>query len=411
MFKQPPSRNHRSKGFKVKRFLHISVLFAICFWLVYQVKHSHDKKKTFDESNGKISTTTHINDEIVNFGRKGLHPRFEEMTMYNDKHDEEEAEEEETGGGEQEDNKHEEEEQDPEQEEDKEDEGRGGGDDEIDERDQEKSEVEVEHEEDLIDEGKEREEGDEKEIEEKDVEDKDSHSQDETENHDGGSRNAHEAREEQYRADDASSAVTHETESANTENERGKTENSSENTEMNIQEVDNEVNNGEEMTIGQNTADNSVLSSTMTMESNSNISMEQDTESGNSSVEIGTEAKNAVGDHSSSASNNSNFDSNIVTSNDNENAEVATVDSNFSTTSGEDIDATQNEKSAVGNEANEKDESSDSFKPENLDEFHQDLVDFSDSNIQLEEKDVRTDLDTLPEIRTEGSDNEDAAAE
>lgn len=409
MFKQSPSRNHRSKGFKVKRFLHISVLFAICFWLVYQVKHSHDKKKAFDESNGKISTPTHINDEIVNFGRKGLHPRFEEMTMDNDKHDEEEAEEEEIGGGEQEDNKHEEEEQDPEQEEDKEGEGRGGGDDEIDERDQVKSEVEVEHEEDLIDEGKEREEGDEKEIEEKDVEDKDS--QDETENHDGGSRNAHEAREEQYRADDASSAVTHETESANTENERGKIENSSKNTEMNIQEVDNEVNNGEEMTKGQNTTNNSVLSSTMTMESNSNISMEQDTESGNSSVEIGTEAKNAVGDHSSSASNNSNFDSNVVTSNDNENAEVATVGSNFSTTSGEDTNATQNEKSAVGNETNEKDESSDSFKTENLDEFHPDLVDFSDSDIQLEEKDVRTDLDTLPEIGTEGSDNEDAAAE
>lgn len=85
MLKHSPSRNHRSKGFKVKRFLRISVLLAICFWLVYQVKHSHDKKKLLDESNAKSSTTTHHNDDIMNFGRKGLHPRFEETTKENEK--------------------------------------------------------------------------------------------------------------------------------------------------------------------------------------------------------------------------------------------------------------------------------------------------------------------------------------
>ena len=114
MYKQSPGRNHRSKGIKVKRTLQICVLLAVCFWLIYQVKHSHDKKKAFDEHDAKISQTTHVPDEILKFGRKDLHPRLEETATKNEKHDEEEEveeEEEEETGGEEEENKHEDEEQ------------------------------------------------------------------------------------------------------------------------------------------------------------------------------------------------------------------------------------------------------------------------------------------------------------
>ena len=75
------------------------------------------------------------------------------------------------------------------------------------------------------------------------------------------------------------------------------------------------------------------------------------------------------------------------------------------------IDATQNENSDTGNVTDETDENSVSYsKPEDADEVHHDPIDSSDPSMTLE-KDVRTDLDTLPEIRTEGSNDEEAAAE
>ncbi|PQQ10772.1 neurofilament medium polypeptide [Prunus yedoensis var. nudiflora] len=54
MLKQSPSRNQRSKGFKVKHALQMFLLLAICIWLLYQLKHSHDKK-AYEESSAKIS--------------------------------------------------------------------------------------------------------------------------------------------------------------------------------------------------------------------------------------------------------------------------------------------------------------------------------------------------------------------
>lgn len=213
MFRSP-SRIQRSKGFKVKHALQICLLLAVCFWLIYQVKHSHDKKKEFEENDAKLSLNTQGGIERMKFGRKDLQPR-EEATKI-DKHMEEENEEEEEAGGiEEEGSKHDEEQEEEESKADeREDEGRGGGDDEIDENDQDRAEGEPDHEEEFIDEDKEKdEEGDEKESREKENEEKDDLSENEKEidgqDHDGGSRNDHEAREEHYKADDASSAVAH----------------------------------------------------------------------------------------------------------------------------------------------------------------------------------------------------------
>lgn len=226
MFRSP-SRNARSKGFKVKHVLQICLLLAVCFWLIYQVKHSHDKNKEFDANDVKVSSNTQAGNEVVKFGRKDLHPRIDEPKS--EKHGEEEnEEEEEAGGAEEEESKHDEE---PEEEEETKhfeeqeeeeskvdervDEGRGDGDDEIDENDQDRAEGESDHEEETLDEEKEREEeGDEKESGEKESEEKEvseNEKEMDDQDHDDGSRNAHEAREEQYKADDASSAVAHDT--------------------------------------------------------------------------------------------------------------------------------------------------------------------------------------------------------
>ncbi|KAJ7967617.1 dentin sialophosphoprotein-like [Quillaja saponaria] len=232
MIKRLPSRNNRSKGVKLKHVLQICLLLGVCFWLIYQVKHSHDKKKEYEEKDAKTSVRTQSDDHILKFGRKDL-PRVDEVTNKNEEEEEDETvgEVEENKHGErEEDNKNEAEEQEEEnhhdveeqEEEEKkseetEDGGRGGGDDEIDEKEQEKSEAEADRDEEFIGEEKEKEEGGEKETENSE----DGEKEGSVEN-----QNAHEAREEHYKGDDASSAVAHDTNTVNTETEKVSSENS-----------------------------------------------------------------------------------------------------------------------------------------------------------------------------------------
>ncbi|KAG9440016.1 hypothetical protein H6P81_020181 [Aristolochia fimbriata] len=223
MFRQA-SRNQRSKGLKVKHVVQICLLLAVCFWLLYQVKHSHDKKKAFDESNAKLSVNLQQRDDILKFGRKDLNERDGVSTsVIEQQHVDEENEEEDE-------NKHEEAED-----EGREDERRGGGDDEIDERDQEKSIEESGHREEFEDEEKDEEEIKEKEEKEEEEPGKQENEEEEekkeneeeaekkeheegeenkeiAENEDSEERkeNSHEAREAQYNGDDASSAVVKE---------------------------------------------------------------------------------------------------------------------------------------------------------------------------------------------------------
>uniref|UniRef100_A0A2P2JJR1 Myb-like protein X n=1 Tax=Rhizophora mucronata TaxID=61149 RepID=A0A2P2JJR1_RHIMU len=244
MIKRTPNRNSRSRGIKVTHVLQVCLLLGVCFWLIYQVKHSHDKKKEFDEKDAKASIKAQSADEVLRFGRKGLHPHVQEASR-NEKHEEDEEEEklgqegmnreeenkhdqeqemdeEETkhegehkGGNKHEEeeredeNNHEEGEQDETKDEETEDEDRGGDDD-IDESNQEKMDGEDDGEEEFIEEEKETEEvGEEKESKSNEAEGKEQVDHEkslEDQDHEG---NSHEAREENYRADDASSAVTH----------------------------------------------------------------------------------------------------------------------------------------------------------------------------------------------------------
>lgn len=90
MIKRFPSRNNRSKGIKVKHVLQIVLLLGVCFWLIYQVKHNHDKQNEF-ANDSKLSVSTQT-DLILKLGRRDLHPGKHEE-IQNEKHEEEEEDE------------------------------------------------------------------------------------------------------------------------------------------------------------------------------------------------------------------------------------------------------------------------------------------------------------------------------
>ncbi|CAK9144992.1 unnamed protein product [Ilex paraguariensis] len=501
MLRQSPSRNPRSKGIKGKHVLQICLLLAVCFWLIYQVKHSHDKRKEFDKKDAMDLLNAGSGNEILRFGRKDLYPRVEETETSNEQR--EEAAEEGEAAGEEEENKSDEDEQEEgNRTEEKEDAERGGGEDEIDEEDQEKSNAEIDHEEDFIDDEEERKEGDGKESEEKDDDDKDGQMEDDSslEDHDHeGAGNTHEAREEHYKADDASSAVAHDTQIVRTENGTGSLEHSDEHSGMNTLEQENKVNNTEEVDVGQiktslkmgdgeiaengsplhRTADEekssgvvspkpedvSLLNTKQKTEANdqsqlSNSSTEASTETldltlqnGTKTISDFTEVQNlTVGGTTYGKGSNLRTialeQANTITTDNHESDSKVTIfakpeaaeakpressnsftkpvfvvsenvvrsntsvavehSSEFSRTE-ELTDATHDEKSDTVIEMNKTDENSGSSQTENA-EVHNDPIDSSDSSLPLEETLVRTDLETLPEIRTEGSKMEDAAA-
>ncbi|GAY48799.1 hypothetical protein CUMW_114510 [Citrus unshiu] len=553
MIKRAPSRNHRSKGIKVKHVLQICLLLGVCFWLIYQVKHSHDKKREFDDKDAKVSVKAHSDDEILKLGRKDL-PRVQEAAK-NEKHEDEEedaVEEEEKEVRKQEErdavedqeeaNKHEEEEHDDgenkqeEQEEENkneeiEDERRGDGDDELDEQDQEKTEFETDREDEFIDEEKEREgEGDDNESEGNEGKEKDDQGENENSlddhDHEGVDRNTHVAREEHYKADDASSAVSHDNQIIIPETEKAASENSNENSERNVLLEDNKSNNTDEISGNQknpelkygegemsgsgatsnettpkekdhgagsyNSQDHSPLtannSSTEGGTEVSNNSTGLSTEMTGSSVQNGTEikldanptpAQNVTlegaanteatdlqttgleqANNSNTASNGHQFDPNTTVSTKSVDADAVTGDSfdistpavsetvirlnasadgevsSGSSAVNETASTTQNEMSysdgksggtnessdssstegTVGasseSESGKTNESSDSsFKNGIVEAANEDRIDSSDSSVLQDDRESRIDLGTLPDIRSEVENVEDAAAE
>ncbi|XP_020966829.1 dentin sialophosphoprotein-like isoform X1 [Arachis ipaensis] len=291
MMKRLPSRSNRSKGIRVKHVLQIVLLLGVCFWLIYQVKHNHDKKKEYDENDEKLLVQTQAN-QILKLGRKDLHPVKDEVNR-NEKRDEEEEdenvvedvvnkaeptyEEDDDEGSkneteESEDNKHEvrdqreeenkldaeeQQEEDENKSEEMEDEGRGVGDDEIDENDQEKTEVGTDHDEEFVDEEKEKEEVDEKENENGEGEGEGKGEL--VENH-----NTREAREEHYKGDDASSAVTHDAHTTNTETEALSLGNSDEKLVTNKTKPENEATYSDESNSNQKDSDLKVTEGDLT---------------------------------------------------------------------------------------------------------------------------------------------------
>lgn len=571
MYRQSPKRHQKSKGFRLKHVLQICVLVAVCFWLIYQVKHSHDKRKQFDENDAKSSRDVEMHNAVLKLGRKDLNPqekgpnkdleshdeeteeeiveedkneevngeqdkneeengeeidledKHEEQSEEEDKHEEETGEEdkndEETGEdkheetGEEDKNeeetgedKHEEEEtreedkheeetgqedkleeengvedkhEIEEQEEDTEtekkgEEGTGGGDDGVNEQEQEKTESGNNQEEEFVEEKKDKEDTDEKENEDKDDDNKDSRQKNdssiEDHDHDEGSKNTREAREEQYKGDDASSAVTHDGQITRTENVIGNMEN-----QASTEEHKNKHNNAEVGNAGQNTidvnvheveaAENGNLTSSEEKSSNGQSEMINNTDPQDSSIKNETQiimsdmshshsvtdgnvtAAEGVNvetlaleqpDNSTGALENTKLDSNSSSATATKNVEENPEESRDSSTNSEFVSSenlaqsnvlaenkdgfgsttTVKSTDEVGNETPENVEgtegtyeNSDSSTAKDTDEVQHDSIDSSDSSVPVDDKENHVDLDTLPDIRTEGSNSEEVAEE
>lgn len=132
ILKQSSSKNLRSKGFKVKHFLQICLLLAICFWLLHQVRKSYDRKKAYEEGTATQSEVKSEH-EGIKLGRKDVRLPVQQVTLEGERQEVDETEKAKP--------------------EESKDEGGRGGDDEIDGNQQDKSEEEEPEEvEDLIDE-------------------------------------------------------------------------------------------------------------------------------------------------------------------------------------------------------------------------------------------------------------------
>ncbi|PON86816.1 hypothetical protein TorRG33x02_173420 [Trema orientale] len=405
MLKRLPSRNQRSKGIRAKHALQICLLIGVCFWLIYQVKHSHDKKKEFDENDAKTSIRRVSDSEIPKLGRKDLHPR--EDIIKNEKREEEEEEErpveeeeqhelerEEEGDKndsqeqEEEENKNEEAEENKNEE--AEDNGRGGGDDEIDENEQETKDDEENHNEEFIDEEKEREEesGDEsKTNDNEENEDRlENENSSEDQENDGGDQNDHEAREEHYIRDDASSEVAHDTDVISTGSEKISSENSNENTERNnLEQEDNSINtqnvnkieSNSGSTVGEGgTAENHTSLGVVSLaqkvdDTNSSNSVDSQVlvtrqsndqpEAGNNLVQVSTEASNSSAAVSTEASNHPTVSTEVVNSSTETRSETS--------------DSSEQKKAETGNEASDSSQKNDREPASNSGHAHTKTLD------------------------------------
>ncbi|CAL9116024.1 unnamed protein product [Musa textilis] len=68
MLRQASSRNHRGNGgFREKNALQIGVLVAVCLWLLYRMKCSHDQSKAYEDRFGD-------DERVAMFGREELLP-------------------------------------------------------------------------------------------------------------------------------------------------------------------------------------------------------------------------------------------------------------------------------------------------------------------------------------------------
>ncbi|OEL22670.1 hypothetical protein BAE44_0016312 [Dichanthelium oligosanthes] len=78
MLRQSSSRNHRSKGLKLKKALQITLLILVSVWLIYQVKHSYEKKAAYSEDEvNDLHKDDKDQGEVIKLGRKDLPPKME----------------------------------------------------------------------------------------------------------------------------------------------------------------------------------------------------------------------------------------------------------------------------------------------------------------------------------------------
>ncbi|KAE8818217.1 protein starmaker-like [Hordeum vulgare] len=98
MLRQSSSRNHRSKGLKLKKALQISLLVLVSVWLLYQVKHSYEKKAAYNENDAnREAGDEHKDDQsqtgVIKLGRKDLPVKEADSSTLDERIEDEENEE------------------------------------------------------------------------------------------------------------------------------------------------------------------------------------------------------------------------------------------------------------------------------------------------------------------------------
>ncbi|XP_010530688.1 PREDICTED: myb-like protein X isoform X2 [Tarenaya hassleriana] len=414
--KTTTSRSQRAnKGIKWKHILQICVLVGVCVWLIYQLKYSHEKKKEFYEKDTKTMTVSRDGDGVAKLGRKDLpHSRVvSKNERVVEDEDEDSADEEETGRGEEEkENEHRDEE---EREEEEEEEGKnkrveeenklveeqdmedddGSSEDDIDEQDQGKTgKTDRENEEEKEREGNNGEKGSESNgrNEEEEWKIEDGNDSDEID------MTVHEAREEHYKADDASSAVSH--------NEKGNSDTNVSRVaieQIGLGESGDETSANKTNTEEKDGGDES-LSSYSRIETQSDDhpeSKSRETDNSNSS-EISLEASGLAESKAESAITPEGASDLPVDSERSESKESSTEAPPSNRTSESVVTENVSENSDL--------ESSDLSSTDETADSSDNMADGSDNTISEEEKEALTDLQTLPDIRTEGMEDEEVVA-
>ncbi|KAG8098021.1 hypothetical protein GUJ93_ZPchr0013g34503 [Zizania palustris] len=77
MLRQSSSRNYRSKGLKLKKALQITLLVLVSVWLIYQVKHSYEKKAYNENETNEPHKDDQNEGEMIRLGRKDLPTKME----------------------------------------------------------------------------------------------------------------------------------------------------------------------------------------------------------------------------------------------------------------------------------------------------------------------------------------------
>ncbi|KAG4210999.1 hypothetical protein ERO13_A02G079400v2 [Gossypium hirsutum] len=77
MIKQSATKNQRYKGFKVKHFVHMCALLALCIWLLNQFRNTYEKKGIGIVQNGMNE------DGAIKLGRKALDPQVQGWSAVN----------------------------------------------------------------------------------------------------------------------------------------------------------------------------------------------------------------------------------------------------------------------------------------------------------------------------------------
>jgi hypothetical protein len=99
MLRQSSSRNHRSRGLKLKKALQISLLVIVSVWLLYQVKHSYEKKTAYSENDdnndaGDVHKDDQSQGGVIRLGRKDLPAKMEaDSSTLDERVEDEETEE------------------------------------------------------------------------------------------------------------------------------------------------------------------------------------------------------------------------------------------------------------------------------------------------------------------------------